>query len=217
MDISFCKVDMPLDNSSMVIKWCFQLTVNDENLNETFILAGPDSVSDCSPELMDVMCLYWILVRLFQLMEVVGLLWESDVPRVLDLMSHAAYGSLVPPMQVRYHLAANCPQEIDPIILRERLAAAHGHHLMVILHFMEQETFSGFVRIANVLLVEKWPIIERPFARTELWLVRGNMSLLPSKTFQLRTAFKMLAGQVHCGMGIWDGDGRTYACEPTVA
>jgi hypothetical protein len=56
--------------------------------------------------------------------------------------------------------------------------AVQGPFLMVIRHVMEQETFSGFVIVAGVLVVEKWSVNGLPFQGTELWLVRGNLESL---------------------------------------
>jgi hypothetical protein len=115
---------------------------------------------------------------MFSLMDVVRLHFGSDLFGVLHLISHAAEKSLVPPMRVGYSLDANCPQETDPMVLREHLPAADGHRSMVILHVIEQETRSGFVIVASVRLVEEWPVMRLPFDGTELRVAHGNLQSL---------------------------------------
>jgi hypothetical protein len=90
---------------------------------------------------------------------------------------------------VGYYLVAKFPQETDFMILRKRLAAAQGHHLIVILYAIEQETFSGFVIISGPPLVEKWLGVGLLFDGGEPSLVHGNLESLAAQEASIPKAF----------------------------
>jgi hypothetical protein len=113
--------------------------VNEENLNELFLVVGPDSVPGYLFSLMGVICLHCTFMCFLQLMNVVRLHLGSDIFGVLQPIFHVAVRVSRAAKTGRALFGCDSLQRIDSIVLREPLAAFQHHHLTVILYAMDKK------------------------------------------------------------------------------